>query len=219
MGTERRDKTGIFWYLGPVLASVLSLLIAGASLYFSFKNQSTTEQINLLNVEPDIEYWYSYEGGLKDKFMVRNNGPIRITNLSVTHRTYTYNVEKGRWTSLSTSGHPVMNPLGRNWIFQEQLQVNEPLIRETGSSPQSHTGREIIGQEFEITFYRENDMKLFSKHVTFLIHKGSVYTPGENIDDETVRDALDTFNGFIERSMENLTKAHNTGNTLKKFRY
>lgn len=221
VSNKRRKTSG--WQIVLGIASVISVGIALASAWYAYqslqissRNQETIEQINLLNIEPDVQYWYEFVDGFEDLFLIKNKGPIKLKNLAVNHKSYVYDVKKSRWRMMLGGGN-ILDAIGENWLFLNELDVNDLIHKKTDSSSSPDMNELISGQVFDVTFYRENDMRKFEKHVIFLVYKGEVFSSKEIIKDDDVVHARNTLEQFIKRAVTDFFQEPQRGKNIKKF--
>ncbi|KKL72472.1 hypothetical protein LCGC14_2084600, partial [marine sediment metagenome] len=58
--------------------ALFSILIAGFSAYYSYKQYSTTEELNYLHIKPEILADLSYPKDKNPTLKIYNNSPIEI---------------------------------------------------------------------------------------------------------------------------------------------
>ena len=162
-----------------VLISIISIVITSV---FGLRQCSLETKLNKLHIEPHVECYLIRSKDKKTfEFHLKNKSPISVVNLSVAHKYFIYFDNAKRYVIESRSASSLLDSPGQNWIFKKKLDPNESTGRKEQDiwyqlNAHEESKKNIVTAIFEITFYRESDMKQFNNKAIFFLDNEKIYS-------------------------------------------
>lgn len=193
-------------------ALFVSIISIGISAFFSIKSCNFENRINKLHVDPTMSYYLVRSIDKKGlEFVLKNESPIPVVNLSVGYTTYDFSMKLNKYLAQRPATTTIFDSPGKNWIFKPKVEPNEPI----GKKDTQIISRfeffkdlpEMISVHvFEITFYRESDMKQFHNKAIFFFNGERIYSYQNALREEGFKQAIENLPEFEQRIMTGIRK-------------
>jgi hypothetical protein len=185
-----------------LIISIISIVIA---LVFSIRGWDIETKLNKLHIEPQVDCYLVRRIDKKSlEFYLRNTSPIPLVNLSVAHRYFVYFSKSNAYHVDMPASSSILNTPGQNWLFQQELTPNESVGKrefQILSQLEAYEGRAtiVIAAIFDITFYRETDMKQFSNKAIFFLDNEKIYSYRNALDQDHLMEPIRQLAAFESR--------------------
>jgi hypothetical protein len=169
----RRLETRDWIAIAALFVSILALLVAGFSAFYTYKKVELTTQSLKQHLDPDLSCQLDNLSDQFSLFALENLGLIAAESVSVNHLTFRYEKtgeKAGRIITgfdLPTSGQP-----GFRWMYAPKLEPHErtpPKLTGQFVPPPNRRENEteIAILFFEISYLRPTDGNLYQKRCVF----------------------------------------------------
>jgi hypothetical protein len=190
-----------------VCALIVSVISIGVSIVFSIRSCNFENKLNKLHVDPTLDYYLVRSIDKKGlEFYLKNKSPIPVVNLSVSYKKFDFSVKSNKYIIERPAASSIFDSPGENWIFKPKLNPNESIGRKDHqiiSMFDFYKGRIeiIVAAIFEITFYRETDMKKFNNKAIFFFDGERIFSYQNALSQEDLKEPIAQLSEFEHRTM------------------
>lgn len=188
--------------VGALIVSIISI---GVSIVFSIKSCGLENKLNKLHVDPALDYYLVRSIDKKGlEFYLKNKSPIPVVNLSVSYKKFDFSVKSNKYIIERPAASSIFDSPGENWIFKPKLNPNEPIGKKDTqiiSMFDFYKDRIeiIVAAIFEITFYRESDMKRFDNKAIFFFDGERIFSYKNALTQENLKAPIEQLSIFEQR--------------------
>jgi hypothetical protein len=185
--------------ISALIVSIVSIVIAGASFYFSY-------QTSYLHIEPELICKFYYSSNERPSFKVMNNGPVEISVLNIMSLARSF--EKGKYNQIALTnmkGDYTNIYLDGNQLFKDTLLPKKVFEVKLNQLP-PHLMDKITVFTFYLTYYRPSDMKKYEKEILFFYDEGQVYEHKDFINHEGYKEIMKFLTSVINQLSEKLRR-------------
>ncbi|MEA1946567.1 MAG: hypothetical protein U9N83_04605 [Thermodesulfobacteriota bacterium] len=156
-----------------IYALIISIISIGVTSMFSIKQCNFENKLHKLHIDPTLDYYLVRSIDKKSlEFYLKNKSPIPVVNLSVSHKSFDFYSKLKKYVVERPAVSSILDSPGQNWIFKQKVEPNESICKKEYqiiSRFKFYEGKLnlIVAAIFEITFYRESDMKQFNNKAIF----------------------------------------------------
>jgi len=198
-----------------IFISIISIVI---TVVFSIKQCNFENKLHKLHIDPTLDSYLIRSINKKSlEFHLKNKSPIPVVNLSVDHKYFLFFNISNKYVLESPADSSIFDTPSQNWIFKKKLEPNESIGKKENQIPfqlKFYEGKRkiIIAAIFEITFYREFDMKQFNNKAIFFLDWEKIYSYKNALNQDHLKEPIQQLPAF-ERKMLNIRKESvlNTG--------
>jgi hypothetical protein len=190
-----------------VCALIVSVISIVASIFFSIRSCSFENKLNKLHVDPTLDYYLVRSIDKKGlEFYLKNKSPIPVVNLSVSYKKFDFAVKLNKYIIERPAASSIFDSPGKNWIFKPKLNPNESIGRKDYqiiSMFDFYDGRVdiIVAAIFEITFYRDSDMKKFNNKAIFFFDGERIFSYQNALSQEHLKSPIEQLSEFEHKTM------------------
>jgi hypothetical protein len=202
MAKSNIDKNISIWAL------IISVISIGISVAFGIRSCSFENKINKLHVDPILSYYLVRSIDKKGlEFVLKNESPIPVVNLSVTFKAFDFDLKLNKYIVERPASSSIFDSPGENWIFKSKVNPHETIGRiDTFIVKMLDLNKEKIdlieAMIFDITFYRESDMKLFQNKAIFFFDGEKIYSYKNALIEGNLNQPVEQLSKF-EQEMKN----------------
>lgn len=178
-----------------LVVSVLSFLVASASLGISIRSCSTSERLAHLSVEPEVRLYVEGKPRM-GTIHVYNPGPITVSSLSVSRFIVLVPYAGSPYSGVLFDGKSInADPLGELWKFSTTLEPRQSTSGEFTYQGDTNKGAERIAVHiYDVAYHRPSDMKEYTKRILFFDDGLKVYNHSEFRSNALYAQVMDNFN-------------------------
>ncbi len=147
-----------------------------------------------LHLEPSIECFLEKADNNQLRFSIKNNGPIDASLLSVAYYELMYYPKKKIISVMQMQNTPLSKVPGTDWLYVKNLEPKEKKSKLVGDN-RNQERNYIFIYLLKSHFYRQKDMKLFTRKSIFFADRNKIYTHDEfkeRSDYKHIRQQMDT---------------------------
>ena len=195
-----------------IWALIISIISIGISTFFSIKSCSFVNRLNKLHIDPTMSYYLVRSIDKKGlEFVLKNESPIPVVNLSVSLKSYDYSTKLNKYIAERPAISTIFDSPGENWIFKPKVNPKEPIGRKDTQiismfEAYKDEAEMLSAIVFEITFYREFDMKQFNNKAIFFFTGEKIYSYQNALSEEGLKQAIEKLPEFEQRIMLGIMK-------------
>lgn len=188
-----------------IWALIISIISIGISAVFSIKTCNFENRINKLHIDPTLSYYLVRSIDKKGlEFVLKNESPIPVVNLSVSLKSYDYSTKLNEYIAERPANSTIFDSPGENWIFKPKVNPNEPIGRKDTQiismfEAYKEEAEMLSAIVFEITFYRESDMKQFHNKAIFFFNGEKIYSYQNALREEGLQQAIEKLPEFEQK--------------------
>lgn len=203
----------INWNYAETYIAIASLL---CSLYFGYVNLNLQNKINKLHVDASIVTAIQSQ---KSKYylIVKNISPVNIIYLKIKFNVLEYSMKHQKIIGISTKTKDILNEAETIKIENELPPDNIASIFLDTVYGNLNEIIEIL--QFDITYYRAQDLKMYTYKPTYFISKGTIYTSESALTKKLIPDLIDVIDDIsnMQKEADRMkSKSDNEGDTLFK---
>jgi len=195
-----------------IWALIISIVSIGISAFFSIKSCNFENRINKLHIDPIMSYYLVRSIDKKGlEFVLKNESPIPVVNLSVSLKSYDYSTKLNEYIAERPAISTIFDSPGENWIFKPKVNPNEPIGRKDTQiismfQAYKEEAEMLSAIVFEITFYRESDMKQFHNKAIFFYNGEKIYSYQNALREEGLQQAIEKLPEFEQKIKSGMRK-------------
>ena len=185
-----------------IYALTISIISIGISIVFSVRSCNFENKLHKLHIDPTLGYYLVRSNDKKSlEFYLKNKSPIPVVNLSVSHKSFDFYDKLNKYVVERPAASSIFDSPGQNWIFKPKVDPNESIGKKEYqiiSRFKFYEGKInlIVAAIFEITFYRESDMKQFNNKAIFFFDGKRIYSYQNALDQEHLRQPIEQLPAF-----------------------
>jgi len=194
-----------------ICALIVSIISIGVSTIFSIRSCNVENKLHKLHIDPTLDYYLVRSNDKKAlEFYLKNKSPISVVNLSVSHKSFDFDSKLNKYVVERPAASSIFDSPGQNWIFKAKVDPNEQIGEKEYQIIARFNFYEgkidlIVAAIFEITFYRESDMKLFNNKAIFFFDGERIYSYQNALNLEHLKQPIEQLSEF-ENKMLNFRK-------------
>jgi len=162
METKASKNKKMSWF-GRHWLDLIALFISMVALWFSYRQNHITRRLAHLHLDPSVKAMFDLPKEGNPVFVITNDGDTAIVSLSVFHNVYLFDAKKQQIVSAAKTG----KWLGDRMIYREELKPSE--YEQTELLGVNAPDTQVSIYEFNIRYYRPEDMKLYTKRELYFI--------------------------------------------------
>jgi hypothetical protein len=206
-----------------VCALIVSILSIGVSVAFSIRSCNFENKLNKLHVDPTLEYYLIRSIDKKGlEFYLKNKSPISAVNLSVSYRKFDFSIKSNKYIIERPAASSILDSPGENWIFKPKLNPNEPIGRKDSQIISIYDFYKnqridiIVAAIFDITFYRESDMKKYNNKAIFFFDGERIFSYQNALNEDRLKAPIEQLSEFENKLMNihKTTETHKGGSRI-----
>jgi hypothetical protein len=196
--------------------SLLALIIAGFSAYYTYDQDKIIKDLNYFHVDPKIECILNYPQNDLPIVIIKNKSPIKIVSFGLSHTFYEFNKESKNISLYYSVGNTIDDFAGENAIFEHELDphgivyMSLPKLEQDGHHPKDM----IFIYLFDISYYRATDMKYYSERRLYFVDNGTIYNHSEFLKTQYYNNIMDNIDKYSPKRYDNWTKMENLAEIL-----
>lgn len=150
--------------------AIVAIICSGYSISMNYHTSK-------LHLEPSVKCFLEKADNNQLHFSIKNEGPLTASLLSVAYYGFAYYPKKKIISFMEMQKTPLSVP-GTDWLYVKNLEPNEiksKLVTDNRKQERDY----IFIYLLKLHFYRENDMKLFTKDSIFFADRNNIYSHEE----------------------------------------
>ena len=185
-----------------IYALIISIISIGISIVFSIRSCNFENKLHKLHIDPTLDYYLVRSNDKKSlEFYLKNKSPIPVVNLSVSHKSFDFYGKLNKYVVERPAASSIFDSPGQNWIFKPKVDPNESIGKKEYqiiSRFKFYEGKInlIVAAIFEITFYRESDMKQFNNKAIFFFDGERIYSYQNALEQEHLKQPIEQLPAF-----------------------
>ncbi len=185
-----------------IYALIISIISIGVTIVFSIKQCNFENKLHKLHIDPTLDYYLVRSTDKKSlEFYLKNKSPIPVVNLSVSHKSLDFDSKLKKYVVERPAASSILDSPGENWIFKQKVKPNESIGKieyQIINRFKFYEGKLniIVVAIFEITFYRESDMKQFNNKAIFFLDGERIYSYKNALDQEHLKKPIEQMPAF-----------------------
>ena len=179
-----------------ICAIIISIISFGVGVGFSIKQCSFENKLHKLHLDPSLEYFLirSPNSDILG-FFIKNTSPIPVVNLSIVHKYCLFSDKLKKYFAEMPSITSILDSPGQ-WFFKKKLEPNERVGKKESQilsalNFYNTSSKTIITAIFEITYYRESDMKQFNNKAIFFLDGEKIYSYKNALKEEFLKEPIE----------------------------
>ena len=191
--------------------SLLALLVAAFSAYYSYDQDKIIKDINYFHIDPEIECIFNYPQIDLPTIIIKNKSPIKIVSFELSHTFYEFDKGNKEISLYYSVGNTIDDFAGRNAIFEQELDPHEivymplPKLEQDGHHPTNM----IFVYLFDMSYYRATDMKYYSERRLYFVDNGTIYNHSEFMKAADYSDIMKCITDHPFKNYDNWTRTEN----------
>ncbi|MBO1225084.1 MAG: hypothetical protein JYX80_11715 [Candidatus Scalindua sediminis] len=176
-----------WWARSLGIVGTIGVVVASFSLCINYRTSN-------LHLEPSIKCFLEKADNNQLRFSIKNDGPIDASLLSVAYYVLMYYPEKKIISVMEMQSAPLSKVPGTNWLYVKNLEPNERKSKLVGDN-RNQERNYIFIYLLKSHFYRQKDMKLFTRESIFFADRNKIYSHDEfkeRSDYKHIRQQMDT---------------------------
>lgn len=163
------NSSNVDWWARVI--AILAIFGTGFSIWMNYRT-------SWLHLEPFVNCFLEKADNNELRFSVKNDGPINALLLSVGYYELMYYPEKEIISVMAMQNTPLSKVPGENWLYSKNLKPNDSesrLVTDNRNQERNY----IFIYLLKLRYYRESDMKLFTKESIFFADRNNIYSHDE----------------------------------------
>jgi hypothetical protein len=156
------------------------------------------------------------------EFYLKNKSPISVVNLSVSYRKFDFSIKSNKYIIERPAASSILDSPGENWIFKPKLNPNEPIGRKDSQIISIYDFYKnkrieiIVAAIFDITFYRESDMKKYNNKAIFFFDGERIFSYQNALNEDRLKAPIEKLSEFENKliNIHKTTETHKGGSRI-----